>query len=119
MYDLESIVAQNKRAEELGIMKAGEAVGTTGHVPGGLAVAGVEAKPHIGDTSGLRGHSVGDHYPWSVQPFIGDYGNTMWRVVNYESGFKGVSEHETYALAEDQLIKLRDLSTAYRLAAKS
>lgn len=103
MYDLQSIIAQNQRAEALGLIKPGSAVGTTGFVPHNerevanpaWAVSGQEVKGHREDNDGLRGHSVGENYPFSVVGGFrvdGDVSVTTWTVVNYATG----QEFETY-----------------------
>lgn len=96
MYDLESIVAQNRRAEELGIIKAGSAVGTTGYVAPtdrerqtttfGRAF---QSNGHKSEGGGIQPHSLGENYPFSVVGGCrpeGDVLVTTWTVVNYESG---------------------------------
>ena len=95
MYDLESIIAQNKRAEALGIIKPGSAVGTTGYRDPSQRANGRD--PNVADggprghsewQGGLRGHSIGDDYPFSV---VG-IGLDGWRVQNLMTG----EEFETY-----------------------
>lgn len=100
MYDLETIVRRNREAERLGIIKAGSAVGTTGFVPHneregvvetkreGWNVGGQPVLGHREDQGGLRGHSIGDDYPFSV---VG-IGLDGWRVQNLLTG----EEFETY-----------------------
>lgn len=103
MYCLQSIIEQNRRAEALGIIKAGTAVGTTGFVPTNerpeanpaWAVDGQPVLGHREDNGGLRGHSVGENYPFSVIGGFrteGDVSVTTWTVVNYATG----QEFETY-----------------------
>lgn len=94
MYDLETIVRQNREAERLGIIKAGSAVGTTGFVPyneregdvktkrEGWNVDGQPVLGHREDQGGLRGHSIGEDYPFSV---VGR-GLDGWQVQNLLTG---------------------------------
>lgn len=101
MYSLESIVAQNRRAVEQGVIKAGSAVGTAGFVPfnerkgyrpgdrhPSWEVGGEEVKGHSASQGGLRGHSIGEDYPWSVSAGF-DGGVTTWTVVNHLTGETG------------------------------
>lgn len=94
MYDLESIIAQNQRAEALGIIKAGSAVGTTGYRPGDRHPSiddggpSTETKGHSEWQGGLRGHSIGDTYPWQCAAGV-DEGVTIWTVTNYLTGEDG------------------------------
>lgn len=100
MYDLESIVAQNRRAEKLGIIKAGYAVGTTGFVPHNERKAEFPGtKGHSEDQGGLQGHYIGDTYPWQVAGGF-DEGVTTWTVTNYRTGENG---HTYRGLPENPL----------------
>lgn len=95
MYDLETIVARNREAERLGIIKPGSAVGTTGHRAPTDPPPALVTKGHREDQPGLRGHSVGENYPFSVVCGLRDEGGvcvTTWTVVNYITG----QEFETY-----------------------
>ena len=102
MYSLASIIKQNQEAERLGIIKPGSAVGTTGFIPGQSGVnhghvtseqakpalsensGQLETQPH--DSAGLRGHSKGDAYPFSVTAGNITDGGTTWTVTNLETG---------------------------------
>lgn len=97
MYCLQSIIEQNRRAEALGIIKAGTAVGTTGFVPANerpeanpaWAVDGQPVLGHRDDNGGLRGHSIGEAYPFAVVGGVraeGDVAVTTWTVTNYATG---------------------------------
>lgn len=92
MYDLKRIIEQNQEAEKAGIMKPGEAVGTTGFIPGqsgvnkGWVVGGEEVKGHTFFNGGLRGHSIGPSYPYSVAIGRVTDLSTDYTVVNYSNG---------------------------------
>lgn len=107
MYCLQSIIEQNRRAEALGIIKAGTAVGTTGFVPANerpeanpaWAVDGQPILGHRDDNGGLRGHSIGNTYPWQCAAGV-DEGCTVWTVTNYLTGetgntYRGLPESKT------------------------
>lgn len=81
MYDLKSIMKQNAEAEAAGILPPGSAVGTTGYT------VGTSTLGHRDTDGGLRGHSIGPDYPWSIQPRI-DGGITKQVVYNYATGYE-------------------------------
>jgi len=45
----------------------------------------METRGHSAVSGGLRGHSIGTSYPFSVIARVED-GATVWQVVNYETG---------------------------------
>lgn len=93
MNSLSTIVRQNREAVRQGIIKAGSAVGTTGFVPHNERkpeTAGFfDTKGHRDDNGGLRGHSIGENYPFSVVGGFRTEGETLvttWTVVNSANG---------------------------------
>lgn len=97
MYSLSNIIAQNQRAEAAGVFAPGSVVGTTGYLPPSerpeeTPAWSVDGQPVLGhreDDGGLRGHSIGDTYPWQVVGGIDDSGNATWTVSNYATGAQG------------------------------
>lgn len=89
MNCLESIVRNNQRAVELGVIEAGTAVGTAGHDPDrhqkAEAAGFFHTKGHRDDAGGLRGHSIGDAYPYSAVGGVDEQG-TNWTVTNLLTG---------------------------------
>ncbi len=102
MYNLDHIIKQNQEAERLGIIKPGSAVGTTGFIPGQSGTnhghvtseqakpappensGQLETQPH--DSAGLRGHSKGGAYPFTVAAGAVTDTGTSWTVMNAETG---------------------------------
>lgn len=92
MRGLHQIVEANRQAEALGVAD-GTPVGTSKHTGTYVEVRCPEGgtKGHQGvEGSGLRGHSVGVDYPFSVAGGFepGNFGalHTIWTVVNYHTG---------------------------------
>lgn len=80
MNCLESIVRNNRAAVAAGVIKAGTAVGTEGHDPDRFITKG-----HDSVQGGLRGHSIGEAYPYSAVGGIDEQG-TNWTVTNLLDG---------------------------------
>ena len=60
--------------------------------------SGTETRGHLSASGGLRGHSVGQDYPWSI---VGR-GYEGWQAVNLETG-QEYPIRDTYAEAQDDL----------------
>ncbi len=83
MRGLEEIVKDNRKAVELGITKPGEYVGTSDMK---APVAALATKGHSAGQGGLRGHSIGKTYPWSVVGRGAGLQAVEWAVQNLLTG---------------------------------
>lgn len=69
----------------------------------------LKTQGHVGSTGGLRGHSVGGLYPWSI---VG-YGDDTWQVVNLCSGWRELRRYKT---AAEALEAAEDIAAGWREA---
>lgn len=112
MNSLEKIIQQNRDAHALGLLLDGQAVGVQGfHAQAYLDRQPDELKRlppkfpgtlgHSLQQGGLRGHSIGDLYPWSVTPHINPAdGSDFYQVENLLTGVEFTTEYPTFEAAE-------------------